>query len=223
MCHYLTSNRQFSLLAAPLPLSAVPPPQSAESSRLWVFYYCELPKYFYISTELFSGTNLFSVYWHGHGGQGDSKPSQVRLWKRDKWGCWGRSYSSYTQNVCYNWLYKWYNQTRWHHKTYVSHFLKKKKFSTWIFESLSNHNVRCDKNGLYYYPKNKLLRVLLHSICNIFKHCVCLSIAQRIEALLLWPIIYSSLSRKVHIRLVTVEYKFLSDKTFIVLIWFLKS
>ena len=172
MCHYLTSNRQFSLLAAPLPLSAVPPPQSAESSRLWVFYYCELPKYFYISTELFSGTNLFSVYWHGHGGQGDSKPSQVRLWKRDKWGCWGRSYSSYTQNVCYNWLYKWYNQTRWHHKTYVSHFLKKKKFSTWIFESLSNHNVRCDKNGLYYYPKNKLLRVLLHSICNIFKHCV---------------------------------------------------
>ena len=126
MCHYLTSNRQFSLLAAPLPLSAVPPPQSAESSRLWVFYYCELPKYFYISTELFFGTNLFSVYWHGHGGQGDSKPSQVRLWKRDKWGCWGRSYSSYTQNVCYNWLYKWYNQTRWHHKTYVSHFLKKK-------------------------------------------------------------------------------------------------
>ena len=67
MCHYLTSNRQFSLLAAPLPLSAVPPPQSAESSRLWVFYYCELPKYFYISTELFFGTNQFSVYWHGHG------------------------------------------------------------------------------------------------------------------------------------------------------------
>ena len=122
MCHYLTSNRQFSLLAAPLPLSAVPPPQSAESSRLWVFYYCELPKYFYISTELFFGTNLFSVYWHGHGGQGDSKPSQVRLWKRDKWGCWGWSYSSYTQNVCYNWLYKWHNLTRWHHKTYVSHF-----------------------------------------------------------------------------------------------------
>ena len=99
MCHYLTSNRQFSLLAAPLPLSAVPPPQSAESSRLWVFYYCELPKYFYISTELFFGTNLFSVYWHRHGGQGDSKPSQVRLWKRDKWGCWGWSYSSYTQNA----------------------------------------------------------------------------------------------------------------------------
>ena len=122
MCHYLTGNRQFSLLAAPLPLSAVPPPQSAESSRLWVFYYCELPKYFYISTELFFGTNLFSVYWHRHGGQGDSKPSQVRLWKRDKWGFWGWSYSSYTQNVCYNWLYKWRNLTRWHHKTYVSHF-----------------------------------------------------------------------------------------------------
>ena len=154
MCHYLTSNRQFSLLAAPLPLSAVPPPQSAESSRLWVFYYCELPKYFYISTELFFGTNLFSVYWHRHGGQGDSKPSQVRLWKRDKWGCWGWSYSSYTQNVCYNWLYKWHNLTRSQNLRFS--FLKK-IFSTWIFEfeSLFNHDVRYVIKWVIFLSENQ--------------------------------------------------------------------
>ena len=117
-------NFLFLPLPSRSPLCRRRNPQSPADSECFIIASCRniftFPLNYFLERTYF----LSTLYWHGHGGQGDSKPSQVRLWKRDKWGCWGWSYSSYTQNVCYNWLYKWHNLTRWHHKTYVSHFLK---------------------------------------------------------------------------------------------------